>query len=72
MLTINNEAERAEIMKALADYDLHMLSLLDGSESFNLAQLRHAWKHLNEGRVVAGKEVLASVIRSMEHHKSND
>ena len=35
-------------------------------EKFYLAQLRHAYHHLKEGRNVSGREVLASVIRDME------
>lgn len=38
----------------------------------NLAQLRHAFFHLSEGRVNAGKDVLASVIRDMETEGCED
>ncbi len=37
---------------------------------FLLAQLRHAYAHLHDGRLIAGKEVLASVIRTIEKEKS--
>jgi hypothetical protein len=40
----------------------------DSVNAFNLAQLRHAWQHIDQGRIAAGKEVLASVIRSMERN----
>ena len=37
---------------------------------FDIGQLRHAYHHLSEGRLVAGKEVLASVIRDLERNQS--
>lgn len=38
----------------------------------NLAQLRHAFFHLSEGRVNAGKDVLASVIQDIETEGCED
>lgn len=35
-------------------------------EEFNLAQLRHAYSHLVNGRIKAAEAVLSSVIRSLE------
>lgn len=39
-------------------------------DRFNMAQLRHAWHHLDQGRTEAAKEVIASVIRGMERDES--
>lgn len=41
------------------------------SNDYILAQLRHAYHHLNEGRNKAGKEVVASVIRNMERNDND-
>ena len=39
---------------------------------FVIAQLRHAWQHLDQGRPEAGKQVLASVIRLLESKQNED